>query len=290
MQIVYHLGAHCTDEERLLRCLLRNRGALAPENIVVPGPKRYRTLLRDAAAQLGGRPASRETQTMLLDQIMDEDGAERLILSWDQFPGIARNAAREALYANAGRRMQAFARIFPETECEFHLAICNPAVFLPQVFRKQAVLSREAFFGPTDPRALRWSDMVASLRGANPDVPVTVWCDEDAPVLWPEILQAVSGHSDLVQLSGTLDRAAELMEPEGASALTGWLEAHPAAGAAARRAAIAHFLAAHARPEAMEIEVELDGFDARLASELTEAYEQDVERIAGIGGVRVLRP
>ena len=26
MEIVYHLGAHCTDEERLLRCLLKNRG------------------------------------------------------------------------------------------------------------------------------------------------------------------------------------------------------------------------------------------------------------------------
>ena len=47
MEIVYHLGAHCTDEERLLRCLLKNRGALSAQGIVVPGPARYRNLLRD---------------------------------------------------------------------------------------------------------------------------------------------------------------------------------------------------------------------------------------------------
>ena len=34
MRIVYHLGAHCTDEERLVRCLLKNRGLLAGQGIV----------------------------------------------------------------------------------------------------------------------------------------------------------------------------------------------------------------------------------------------------------------
>ena len=55
MRIVYHLGAHCTDDERLLRCLLKNRGALAEQGIVVPSPTRYRTLLRDTAVHLQGR-------------------------------------------------------------------------------------------------------------------------------------------------------------------------------------------------------------------------------------------
>ncbi|MES2145513.1 MAG: hypothetical protein V4516_14445, partial [Pseudomonadota bacterium] len=60
MQIVYHLGAHCTDEDRLLRCLLRNRGVLAERGVVVPGPARYRKLLRDTAIQLKGARASIE--------------------------------------------------------------------------------------------------------------------------------------------------------------------------------------------------------------------------------------
>ena len=55
MRIVYHLGAHCTDDERLLRCLLKNRDLLAKQGIVVPGPTRYRTLLRETAVALKGQ-------------------------------------------------------------------------------------------------------------------------------------------------------------------------------------------------------------------------------------------
>jgi hypothetical protein len=85
MRIVYHLGAHCTDEERLVRCLLKNRAVLAEQGIVVPSPTRYRKLLRDTAVQLRGATASIETQALILDQIMEEAVADRLILSWDSF-------------------------------------------------------------------------------------------------------------------------------------------------------------------------------------------------------------
>ena len=46
MRIVFHLGAHCTDDERLIRCLLKNRGLLAAQGIIVPGPAHYRSLIR----------------------------------------------------------------------------------------------------------------------------------------------------------------------------------------------------------------------------------------------------
>ena len=81
MRIVYHLGAHCTDDDRLIRCLLKNRAVLATQGIVVPPPNRYRTLLRDTAIQLKGAVASADTQALVLDQMMDEDAADRLVLS-----------------------------------------------------------------------------------------------------------------------------------------------------------------------------------------------------------------
>ena len=58
MRIVYHLGAHFTDDERLLRCLLKNRDVLAQHDIVVPGPNRYRRLLRETATKLKGKAAT----------------------------------------------------------------------------------------------------------------------------------------------------------------------------------------------------------------------------------------
>ena len=85
MRIAYHLGAHFTDDERLLRCLLKNRDVLLQNEIVVPGPKRYRTLLRETATRLKGQPATIDEQALILEQIMEEDRASRLILSWDSF-------------------------------------------------------------------------------------------------------------------------------------------------------------------------------------------------------------
>ena len=60
MRIVYHLGAHFTDEERLLKCLGRNRDLLARQSIIVANPKRYRSLLRETAIRLKGAAATIE--------------------------------------------------------------------------------------------------------------------------------------------------------------------------------------------------------------------------------------
>ena len=137
MRIVYHLGAHCTDDERLLRCLLKNRGLLAKQGIVVPGPTRYRTLLRETAVALKGQPASMDTQALVLEQIMEVDRAERLVLSWDSFLSYPNWALEGGLYRSAGERVRAFSQIFPQIEPEFFLAIRNPATFLPALFDKQ---------------------------------------------------------------------------------------------------------------------------------------------------------
>jgi hypothetical protein len=91
MRIVYHLGAHCTDEDRLVRCLLKNRAVLADQGIIVPSPTRYRKLMRDTAVQLRGATASIETQALVLEQIMDEDRGRPADPVLGQFPVLSRN-------------------------------------------------------------------------------------------------------------------------------------------------------------------------------------------------------
>src|SRR5690606_26971284 len=137
MRIVYHLGAHCTDEERLIRCLLKNRSVLAEQAIHVPAPTRYRRLLRDTAVQLRGAAASKETQAMVIEQIMDDETPERLILSWDSFLAFPQWALRGRLYGFAGERIRAFTQIFPHIGAEFFLSIRNPATWLPALYEKQ---------------------------------------------------------------------------------------------------------------------------------------------------------
>lgn len=290
MRIVYHLGAHCTDEERILRCLLTNRGALAEQGIVVPGPARYRTLLRDTMGTLRGAVASEDTQAMVLDQIMDEDQAERLILSWDNFLAFPQWALRRTFYPTAGERIRALTQIFPEIEAEFHLAIRNPATFLPALFQSQTKRTYDEFIEGTDPMLLRWSELVDRILAANPGVPLTIWCDEDRPLLWNEILRSISGHDPSVPLEGEDDFLATLMPPDGMARLTAYLAERPPQSEDQRRRIVSAFLGKFALAEQIEMELDLPGWTEDYVDALTNIYERDVARIALLPGVTFLQP
>ncbi len=293
MQIVYHLGAHCTDEERLLRCLLKNRGILADQGIIVPGPTKYRNLLRDTAVALKGNPASRNTQALILDQIMQEDGAERLILSWENFMSYPLWALRGKIYPSAAERVRAFSNIFPEIQATFCLAIRNPASFLPGIFGRQAQdktrgKSADDFFKGTDIFSLRWSETLQSVLDANPSTPLIVWCDEDTPLIWPEVLQTVTGHSQDLVLGDTDDLLEQIMSPEGLTRLRAYLQSHPPATPALRRKVISAFLDKFARAERMTQAIGLPGWTDDTVARLTETYERDVATIQQMPGVHFI--
>lgn len=287
MRIVYHLGPHCTDEERLLRCLLKNRATLAAEGIIVPGPTRYRTLLRETATQLRGQPADRDTQTLLLDQIMETDEAERLIFSWENFMGYAQGALAHTLYPAAAPRLAAFAQIFPGIQHEFHLAVRNPATFIPAMQDKMSARAPDAA-DKADPGKLRWSDLLRTIRAAVPQVPITVWCDEDTPLLWPEVLRAVSGHRPGTRLTDTTDLLSSIMRPEGLARLTAFLADNPGLDDAGRRRVFTVFLEKFALPDAIEQDVEMPGWDQATVAMLTEDYDRDITRMMQMDGVTVL--
>lgn len=58
MQIILHTGAHFTEEERLIKCLLRNQEEFSRRGIAVPGPGRYKKLLKDTLNALRDGPAA----------------------------------------------------------------------------------------------------------------------------------------------------------------------------------------------------------------------------------------
>jgi hypothetical protein len=295
MRIVYHLGAHCTDDERLLRCLLKNRGILAEQGIVVPGPTRYRTLLRDTAVALKGQPASLDTQALVLEQIMEEDAAERLILSWDSFLSFPPWALNGALYPAAADRIRAFSQIFPEIEAEFHLALRNPATFLPALFDKQKnVKGGTKVFGDfmkgLEPYDIRWSDVIERVLRVNPDVPLVIWCDEDTPLIWPEVLQSVSGHAPGTVLEDEHELLTQIMSAEGLKRMQAYFATHPVTSPEMRRKVVSAFLDKFAMPDRIDVEVEVPGWTADTISALTQIYEQDVARVATLPGVRFIAP
>jgi hypothetical protein len=290
MRIVYHLGAHCTDEDRLVRCLLKNRASLAEAGIVVPSPTRYRKLLRDTATQLRGATASQDTQAMILDQIIDEGPADRLILSWTSFLSFPAYAVGEMLYGNGGQRLRGFTQIFPDLEAEFHLAIRNPATFLPDLRQRAQAKGHEDILRDVDPLSLRWSDTIRHIKAENPGVPLTVWCDEDTPLIWPEVLQAVAGHHPDLVLEDSDELLAQLLTEAGLARFHAYCAEHPPQSVLQRRRIVTAFLEKFGRPDQLSEEITVPGWTDALVERMTHSYLADIGHIAGMPGVTLIEP
>lgn len=213
-----------------------------------------------------------------------------MILSWSSFLNFPAFAIGDVLYGQGGERLYGFTQIFPDADAEFHLAIRNPASFLPDLRARVMSKGHGDVLQDVDPRGLRWSDTVRAIKEANPGVPLTVWCDEDAPLIWPEVLQAISGHSLETRLEEDEELLSDLMTEPGLLRYRTYCRDHPPQTVAQRRRIVTAFLEKFGRPERLAADVEVPGWSGALVDELTQTYLRDVDRIARIPGVRLIAP
>jgi hypothetical protein len=289
MEIVYHLGVHLTDEERVPRTLLKNRAVLARERIVVPWPRQYRYIFRDLMNRLGGKKANREMQDLILDGLTTMDDPKRVVFCNENFFCLRPQAlGPDKFYPMAGERARRLRYIFPDNEVSFFLAVRNPATFVPALYEAVQPSEYESFIGATDPARLAWSEMIARIREAVPDCRITVWCNEDLPVLWPEVLRAVTEHGPDTRLSNLGEFWGQLMAPEGLKRMQSYFADHPPASDERRRRAVAAFLEKFGRPDKIEMEIDLPGWTEEVVEAMTLAYEADLAAIARIPGVTLL--
>ncbi len=287
LQIVYHIGANCTDGERLLRSMMRNVDALRSDGVLVPGPGRYRKLLRETILSLGDAIPTPDTRDVLLDAIMDEQDARRIVLSNSTFlcqPSRIFEDGR--FYGIARSKVSALQSLFPGDRIEIFLALRNPATFVPAVWDQVRGMDFTSFLGGMNPRDIRWSNVVDDIRETVPDVPLTVWCNEDTTLIWGTLLRLLAGVGVDRAMDGEYDLLATVMLPEGLQRFLNYMEAHPGQNEAQVRRVIGAFLDKYAIPEAIEEEVDLPGWDAAMVDSMTRDYEADVARITSMPGVR----
>lgn len=291
MQVIVHTGAHHTDEDRLLKCLLRNKEDFAQRGVAVPGPGRYRPLLKETLRAMQTAPPAPDARDVLIDAILDEESADRLILSNPHFFGSQRFAVGKAtLYPDAARRMKQLHQLFGQDQIEMFMAIRNPATFLPAVMRKAPISRFYDSMGMSDPREMRWSDTLIRVREAVPDAPLTIWCSEDAPLLWAQIIREMAGLDHGQKITGGFDLLGSIMSKEGMERFRTYLHQHPVMSEAQKRRVIAAFLDKYALDDAVEEELDLPGWTYDLVDELTDIYDEDVFRIQRIPGVQMLTP
>lgn len=291
MQLVLHTGAHYTEEERLLKSLLSNKAMLSDKGICVPGPSSYRGLFRDTLNAMYKSTVSDSARDVLLDAVLEEPDATRVVLSDANFFRTPATAFIDGmLYPAAPVRMMRMTQLFPNDELQIFLGIRNPATLLPVLYNVSADNSDAHFWGGKDPLDIRWSDTIALLRDSAPEIPVTVWCNEDAPLIWGKILREMTGVSPYRPMEGEFDLLETIMAPEGMKRFRSYLEAHPEITPEQHQRVIAAFLDKFAIVDALEEELDMPHWTDELITEMSDVYDEDVMRIQQIPGVRMLLP
>ncbi|MBS1301692.1 hypothetical protein [Loktanella sp. SALINAS62] len=289
MEIALHLGANCTDEDRLVRTILKNGAILGEHGIAAPGPGKYRRILRETIQNLNGQPPAPDTRQIILDAIVPDESPDRLVLSNSNFICIPNRIFENGiLYAQAEFKLQGMLQLFPQDDLDLFLAIRDPAAFLPDAFARSNMDTFDAFMQGKDPHEVRWSDLVSRILQVAPHITLTVWCNEDTPMIWDELVIALTGLPQGTKINGPHDLLATIMSSEGMNRYINYLNAHPPKTISQKRRVIAAFLDKYAIAEEIEEVVDLPGMTAEDITELSDLYEEDVARIAQMEGVRFI--
>lgn len=291
MQLILHTGAHYTEQDRLIKTILRNTGKLSQRGVHVPGPGSYRALMRDTLNAMNRTPASPDAREILLDVILDDVKADRVLLSDPNFFRTAGTALRNGvIYPDAPERMMHMAHLFPDDDLEIFLAIRNPAGLVPILFDVAVHKQNNQFWGDRQPQDLRWSETIANIRRAAPEIPINVWCNEDMPLLWSQIIREMAGLDENEKIAGGFDLLATIMSKEGMQRFRAYLNSHPEMSELQKRRVIAVFLDKFALEDEIEEELDMLGWTEELVDELTSIYDEDLAVIQSIPGVNLITP
>ncbi len=291
MQVVLHAGAHVTDEDRLINCLVRNRQLLSDAGTEVPNTGSYRKIIRVLLRNAAKAEIDEDARDLVMDAAALELEPDRLILSGPSFLGTPKDAAGGGtLYATAEERVATFRKVFPHDQLELFVAIRNPATFLPAVFENTGFATMDEYLQGADPLGLRWSHLVARLREAHPDLPLTVWCNEDTPLIWAELMREMAGLDPTTALEDEFMLLQEIMTEPGMQRFTKYLASHSTMTEVQKRRVIAAFLDKFAVETAIEEELDVPGWTEELIDQLTEIYDEDVLAIQRMPGVTVITP
>ncbi len=286
MEIVYHIGAHCTDDDRLLKSLLKNTNTFAEDGVKIPGPGKYRRLIRETIQGLDGQPPTPETRSILLDAILDDAPTERLVLSNQNFICVPNRIFESGVfYAQTEPKIRAFHDIFADDDIEIFIGLRNPATFVPAAFAESDHDSWDKFLRGMHPSEIRWSDIIRRIQHAAPRSHMTVWCNEDTPLIWAELIRRMAGVTPEQKITGGFDLLAAIMSKQGLNRFLNYMRAPPPRTEAQKRRIIGAFLNKYALDDEIEEEIDIPGITEAMIEDISQAYENDVEMIAAMPGV-----
>ncbi|MGB0901917.1 hypothetical protein [Halocynthiibacter sp.] len=292
MKIAYHIGAHSADGDNLLRGLLKDKERLLQSGIAVPGPGKYRRRLREALAYAQDVPMTQAQGQEILEAILEGEQPQRLVMSAPNFMGFPKFAIeKNILYPDAHDRISNLINLLPADESEIHLSISSPVSFVPAVMALNTTKNQNPQVTGADPRRLLWSELIQRLRQSCPNAPLVVWCQEDTPMIWSEVLLTVAGLAASVKpLEASNDILSEIMTQEGLQRYQAYMQARSPMTQQQHSAVAAAFLDKFAVPDALEMEINMPSWNAELIEQAMEVYEEDTARIMSMPDVDMIQP
>lgn len=291
MQIAFHIGANCTDEDRLLKSTLKNANTLLQQGIAVPGPGKYRKLIREAIDTLSEGAPTAEARDVLLDAIVEDDDISRLVLSNDNFITIPKRIFDHSVfYHQTEKKIRGLHTLFPRDDISLFFGMRHPAGFLQDTATRAGVHSLTHYLGILSPVEVLWSDVIRRIKLVAPDTPLYVWCNEDTPLIWEELIRLFAGVALDVPITGQYDVLSNIVSPDGMQTLLTRIKDVSPADVDARQTLIAEVLEAHALPDLVEDAITLPELDDNVVATITDAYEADLEVIAQMDGVELILP
>lgn len=289
MRIAYHIGAHCTDEGRLLKSILKNTETLLQRGVHVPPPRKYRNIIRETIQGLNGAPPAPRAREVLMDAILGAEDVPAMVLSNPLFICVPKRIFENSvLYHLADEKVSGMRALFPYDEIHYFMGLRNPASFIPATYIEQKDHSYADFMRQMTPGGMRWSDAIMRIRNADPDAKITVWCDEETPLIWGQLVRAITGLDPMDRISGGFDLLQALLTDDGMRLFVTYLRANPPRSEEQKRRIIAAFLEKHAREGVMDAPADLPGWDQALVDHLTDLYDADLDKIAQMDGVTLI--
>lgn len=291
MHVAIHAGVLLTDEGRLLNALRANARLIGESKGIVWGRRRYRQIFEPILKVPKEEAAVSEAFAKFLSMIPQARSVERVILSTAAFFGEQELVIDDGqLYPFAGQRMALADQMLQDITVELFVGLCNPGTFIPKILMQLSDARRQAVVNSTDLSCLGWLPMIEDIRDLAPDVKITLWRNEDSPLIWGDILRAIAGAPPETPVEGEFGFLSSLLSEAGQHQIEMAAETVPVARDAGFRMALAQVFQQHALPDAIEEELDLPGWSEDVIAAFTELYEQDVLRLQSMPDIRFLAP
>jgi hypothetical protein len=284
-QLHIHFAVPFFAGDQLIRSLTPMAQKLWQEGICVPLPETYRSIISKKAHGAEGGIFMPLEQEDLRKHIPAD--AKTVILSFNELMGRSEDIFKGGvIYEHAAARIEYLRTLFPNREMSLFFSAANPGSVMcammnngamSPITRKAAVLMRPL-----------WSDLVERIDAVHPDLPITIWANEDTPVTWPVVLRKITGRARGGTIGGGLVLAAALLSAEGKEKFL--IEARQKAPRTERELMVFvnQFLNENADESSRSFEVDLEGWDQKTIDDFDLLYEQDIDFCDDLEQVRII--